>query len=174
MSDHQLAVLAFDSALKAQEFMTAVLRLQQDGKILVQDAVFVGKDEEGRTSVLETTDPGPGASAFSSGMWGMLFGALLAVPIAGLAVGAATGALAAKLIDTGVPDEFVQQVRESVAPGSTALALLVSHINREAVLAELERFKGATLLSSDLSQEAVDAVNQALSEAGPAATDEPA
>jgi uncharacterized membrane protein len=142
--------------------MTAVLRLQEDGKILVQDAVFVSKDAEGKTSVVETSDPTPGTAALGSGMWGLLFGALLAVPIAGLAIGAATGALTAKLIDTGVPDEFVKEVREVVAPGWTALALLVSHINREAVLAELERFHGARLISGNLSPEAVAAVSEAL------------
>ncbi|HNI33988.1 MAG TPA: DUF1269 domain-containing protein [Microthrixaceae bacterium] len=162
MPGQQLAVLSFDSSLKAQEFMTAVARLQEEGKILVQDAVFVTKEPGGRTTVVETTDPGPGSSALTAGAWGLLFGALLAVPIAGLAIGAGTGALMAKLVDTGVPDDFVQQIREQVKEGWTALALLVSHINRDAVLAELGRFQGAELISGDLSPEAVAAVQAAL------------
>jgi len=166
MSTQQLAVLSFESALKAQEFMTATLRLQQEGNILVQDAVFVSKNADGKTRVVETTDPTPGTSALTSGAWGLLFGALLAVPIAGLAVGAATGALMAKLIDTGVPDDFVAQVREQVKEGNTALALLVSHINRDAVIAELARFQGAELISGSLSEEGVAAVNAALAEGG--------
>jgi len=162
VSDQQLAVLAFDSALRAQEFMTAVLRLQQEGKILVQDAVFVSKDEAGNARVVETTDPTPASAALGAGTWGLLFGALLAVPVAGLVVGAASGALMAKLTDTGVPDDFVGEVRELVAPGRTALALLVSHIDRDAVLGELARFQGAELISGTLSPAAVEAVQAAL------------
>lgn len=91
MSEQQLAVFAFDSALKAQEFFTAALRLNQEGSLLVRDAVFVSKDEDGKARVTETTDPSPGRVA-SVGVWGLLFGAILAVPVAGLAIGAGTGA----------------------------------------------------------------------------------
>lgn len=162
MSEQQLAVFAFDSALKAQEFFTAALRLNQEGSLLVRDAVFVSKDEDGKARVTETTDPSPGRAALSSGVWGLLFGAILAVPVAGLAIGAGTGALMAKLIDTGVPDDFVQQLRETVQPSTTAVALLVSHVNQEAVNAELARFAGAKLISGTLGDDAIARVNEAL------------
>ena len=41
----------------------------------------------------------------------MLFGLIFFVPLLGLAVGAATGALAGSLTDVGIDDEFIKQVR---------------------------------------------------------------
>jgi len=162
VSDQQLAVFSFDSALKAQEFLTASVRLSQEGSLVLHDAVFVSKDDDGKARIVETLDPTPGRSALSSGAWGLLFGALLAVPVAGLAIGAASGALMAKLIDVGVPDDFVAKLRELVQPGRTALALLVSNVNSEAVAKELTRFEGAELISGTLSDDAVARVNEAL------------
>lgn len=158
-----MVVLGFDTRVAAQEALTAMARLQQEGKLLVRDAVFVTKDDKGRAHVEETTDPSPGRAALGGAFWGLLFGAILLVPIAGLAVGAGVSALTAKLIDRGLSDKFVKQLRESIQPGKTYLAVLVSHGNREAVLAELRRFAGiAELVDSSLPEEAVAQVNEAL------------
>ncbi len=162
MSEQQLAVLAFDNALKAQEFFTAALRLSQAGNLVISDAVFVSKDVDGTATVVETTDPGPGRSALTTGAWGLLIGAILAVPVAGLVIGATTGAITAAIVDTGVPDEFVNHVRQVIQPGKTAVALLVSHINAEAVQAELTRFAGAELITGTLAPDAVERVQAAL------------
>lgn len=158
-----MVVLGFHTRVAAQEALTAMARLQQEGKLLVRDAVFVTKDDKGRAHVEETTDPSPGRAALGGAFWGLLFGAILLVPIAGLAVGAGVSALTAKLLDTGLSDKFVKQLRESIQPGKTYLAVLVSHGNREAVLAELRRFAGiAELVDSSLPEEAVAQVKEAL------------
>jgi uncharacterized membrane protein len=164
MGDPQLAVFSFDSDLRAAEFLTAALRLQEEGKLRIEDAVFVHKSASGSTSVRETTDPSPGGAAISSGFWGLLFGAILGVPIAGMAVGATAGAVAAAAIDTGVPDDLVRQLREQITPGTTALALLTSTIDQDAVLAELKRFAGARLVTGTLSANAVEQVQAALAD----------
>jgi uncharacterized membrane protein len=97
----------------------------------------------------------------------LLFGAILLVPVAGVAIGAGSAALAAKLVDTGLSDKFVKQLRQSIEPGKTYLALLTSQGNREAVLTELKRFKGiAQLIDTTLPAEAVEHVKEAL-EASP-------
>lgn len=161
-----MVVLGFDTRIAAQEALTAMARLQQEGKLLVRDAVFVTKDDKGHAHVEETTDPSVGRAAMGGAFWGLLFGAILLVPIAGLAVGAGVSALSAKLIDTGLSDKFVKQLRESIQPGKTYLAVLVSHGNREAVLAELRRFAGiAELVDSSLPEEAVAQVKEALASA---------
>ncbi len=164
MPDSQnIVVLGFNNRVAAQEALTAMTRLQTEGKLMVRDAVFVTKDEKGHAHVEETTDPTPGRAALGGGFWGLLFGAILAVPIAGLAIGAGAAALSAKLIDKGLSDKFVKQLRQSVKPGKTYLAVLVSHGNRQAVLAELKRFSGmAEFVDSSLPEEAVSEVKEAL------------
>jgi uncharacterized membrane protein len=164
----KLLVIGFDDPLKANEFLLAVLRLRKNEMLQLHDAVFVRRDAEGRSSVQETQDISTGRGALGGGMWGLLIGTLLGGPIGGLIGGAATagsGALLAKLIDTGIKDEQIAALRETVPPGSTALALLVSHLSVADLQRELARFPGATLVESDLPDAAVIAVRHALAEA---------
>jgi len=161
----KLIVLGFDSPLKAQEALMAATRLMTEGEIMLHDAVFVSKDAHGETHVKETTDVTPGEAALDGAFWGLLFGTLLAGPvgaIVGGALTAGTGALMAQVIDTGVPDERVQELRRIVLPGTTALALLVSHVHVEALVKELHRFAGAQIVTTDLPDATVAAVREAL------------
>ncbi len=164
----KLIVLGFDSRLKAEEALLASTRLQTEGEIVLHDAVFVTKDEDGTTRVTETVDESPGDAALSGSFWGMLFGTILAGPVGmvvGGAVSAGTSALVAKLVDIGISDAAIKQLRETIAPGTTALALLISHIHEEKLVAELHRFAGATLVATDLPEAAVEAVKAALATA---------
>jgi uncharacterized membrane protein len=92
-------------------------------------------------------------------------------------VGAATaggGALYAKLVDHGIKDATVHELRTAVPPGRTALALLVSHLSITDLQLELARYPGAVLVESDLPPAVVAAVQEALNEANrPRFTDAP-
>lgn len=162
------AALSFPDGFRATEFATALARLESEGKILVRDAVFLVKDAEGKTYVRETTDLQVGSTAFGGALWSGLFGLLLGGPVGllvGGAVGAGAGALTAKAIDLGVPDETIEQLKEVLTPGTTTVAVLASHIDRDAVIAELERFDGARYVWGTLDPDAVDEVQRALGEA---------
>jgi uncharacterized membrane protein len=163
----RLVVLDFDSPLLAEEALLAMSRLSAEGKILLHDAVFVYRDTDGKARVRETTDPTPGRAALDGSIWGLLFGTILAGPVGALVggvVSAGTGALLAKIIDTGIPDAKVQAMREAIPPGSTALALLMSHVQPEALRDELRRFAGARLLETDLPDATVEALREALAQ----------
>ncbi len=159
-----LVVLGFDEALAAQEMLTALTRMTTEGTLVLRDAVFVTKNDKGKIRVVETTDPSPGSAAWGGAFWGLLFGIVLAVPIVGLAIGAGSAALMAKLIDTGSDDKFIKTLRESIEPGKTYLAVLVSHINREKALEEMSRYSGlAQVISTNMTADAESALNEALS-----------
>jgi uncharacterized membrane protein len=109
--------LSFDDPFRAQEFMTASMRLASQGTIELRDAVTIVKDGTGKTYVRETIDPQPGRSAMSGAAWAGLFGLLLGGPVgwlAGAAIGAGSGVVRAKMIDLGVPDEWVEWFRGAV------------------------------------------------------------
>jgi uncharacterized membrane protein len=164
----KLLVISFEDALRAQEFMLAVAGLQQRDEIEVHDAVIISRDPEGKSHVRETTDLTPGQAGLGAGVWGLLLGTLFGGPIGGLVVGAASaggGALFAKLVDTGVKDETIEQLRTTVPPGRTAVALLVSHVSVADLQRELTRFPNAELVETDLPDAAVAAVQNALQEA---------
>jgi uncharacterized membrane protein len=166
--DSKLLVISFEDGLRAQEFLLAVAGLQKREDIQLHDAVVISRDEDGKSHVRETTDVTPGHAGVGAGVWGLLLGTLFGGPIGGLVVGAASaggGALFAKLVDTGVKDETIQELRNTVPPGRTAVALLVSHVSVADLPRELTRFPNAELVETDLPEAAVAAVQNALQEA---------
>jgi len=149
-----LRVLAFDDPLRARELLLVCVRLQRDSKMGLTDAVFVHRDpDSGKVRVEETIDPTPGESAVQGGFWGLLIGTLVLGPLGGLAVGvvaAGGSALAGKLIDLGVPESFLDEVKRAIPAGATALVLQTAHLEPEAWSEELSRFSDARPLSMDL------------------------
>jgi uncharacterized membrane protein len=83
------------------------------------------------------------------------------VPIAGLAVGAASGAAIGALSNRGVEGKFVKEVTEQLKPGSSALFLVFRDLNPLAIRA-LEPYGGHlihTSLPSDLESRLRDALH---------------
>jgi uncharacterized membrane protein len=166
--DSKLLVISVDDPLKAQELLLSVVRLQKNDQLQLHDAVIVRRDDEGHSQVTETTDITPQRGAIGAGVWGLLLGTLFGGPIGGLIAGGAAaggGALFAKIVDTGIRDETVAELRTAVPAGRTALALLVSRLSVTDLQLELARFPGAQLVESDLPPAAVNAVQEALAEA---------
>lgn len=172
----KLVVIGFEDALRANEFLMAAARLQSKKQIHLHDAVMIVRDTDGKSHVRESGDITVGQGAMGSGIWGLLIGTLLGGPIGGLIAGAASaggGALLAKLIDLGIKDEKISELREAVPPGTTALALLVSHLSVADLQRELERFPGATLVDSNLPDAAVIAIRHALEDDAGRSVDRP-
>jgi len=160
-----LVGISFDDAFRAQEFLTAATRMAAQGHLILKDAVTVTKTVDGQTTVRETIDPQPKRSAVSGAMWTGLIGLLVAGPagwVAGLAVGAGAGAVAAKVVDLGIPDEWVSWFRQAVEPGRTTLALLVANLDHNALVNEVGRFSGAQLVYANLDDLTIDRIREAL------------
>jgi uncharacterized membrane protein len=101
----------------------------------------------------------------SGALWTGLFGLLLGGPvgwIAGAAVGAGAGAVTAKVVDIGISDEWVSWFREAVQPGTATIVLLVTKLDRDALVAEAARFTGAELVYANLDESTIDRIKQAL------------
>ena len=163
--DQTLVGLSFTDSFRATEFLTAAHGLAARGSLLLLDAVIVVKDADDKTQVVETTDPSPGKSAMSGAVWAGLFGLLLGGPVgwvAGAAVGAGAGAVAAKVVDTGVPDEWVAWFRDAVQPGTTTIVLLVAQLDRDALVEETARFPGAELVYANVDLDTMGRIREAL------------
>ena len=166
-----LVGVSFENTFRAQEFLVAASGLAAAGKLKLKDAVTVVKDDSGKTIVHETVDPTPLRSALSGAMWAGLFGLILGGPvgwIAGLAVGAGAGAVTAKVMDIGVPDEWVTWFRDAVQPGTATVALLVEDLDRDALVAEAARFTGAELVYANLDDATIERVRDAFGHHVPA------
>ena len=174
-----LVGISFDDNFRAQEFLTAATRLASQGHLILKDAVVVTKSLDGQVTVRETIDPSSKRSALSGALWTGLIGLLVGGPagwLAGAAVGAGAGAVAAKVVDLGIPDEWVNWFRQAAEPGRATVALLVANLDHNALVDETARFSGAQLIYANLDDITIDRIRSALGqlplEHEPAAADD--
>jgi uncharacterized membrane protein len=146
-----LIVLAFDTETGAQEMRETLARLQKQKIVTLEDAAVVVRKQDGKVKVKQAVSL-VGAGALGGAFWGLLIGLIFWMPWLGLAIGAASGALAGGLTDTGVDDEFIKEVGETIEPGHSALFLLVSQSTPDKLEAELKNFD-ATVIQTSLSEE---------------------
>jgi uncharacterized membrane protein len=157
--------VSFDRPVLAQQYLLAMGGLKESGALDLQDAVVVTKNDEGAVKVVETIDPTPGRAALNGAMWTSLLGLVLGGPvgwIAGLGIGAASGAVTAKIVDLGIPDEWVAWFRDAVEPGTSTVVILADHVHVPALAAEARRFAGAELLYTSMPDHAVEQLRDAL------------
>jgi uncharacterized membrane protein len=162
-----LVGISFTNSFRATEFLTAARGLAARQGFELKDAVVISKNEEGRTTVVETVDLQTGRTAMSGAMWAGLLGLVVGGPIgwaAGIAVGASIGAAAAKYVDIGIRDEWVEWFRVAGEPGTVIVALLVTNLDRNALVAEVSRFSGARLVYANLEDHTLDRLKEALNQ----------
>ena len=164
-TDQVLIGLSFDDHFRAQEFLTAMTRLSSKGKLQLRDAVIVSKDDHGDVRVHETVDPQAGRSALSGAAWTGLLGLLVGGPVgwlAGIGIGAGAGAITAKVVDLGVPDEWVEWFRQAVREGTTTVVILAEDLDVGALEIETRRFAGAELVHATLPAASIDQLRRTL------------
>ncbi|MEN9215412.1 MAG: DUF1269 domain-containing protein, partial [Gloeomargarita sp. DG_1_6_bins_138] len=132
----ELIAIAYDDMFKAEEVRLTLAKLQKEHLIELGDAAVVVKDTEGKVQLKQAVNL-TGMGAVSGGFWGMLIGTLFFMPLAGLAVGAATGAISGALTDIGVNDDFMRELAETMSPGTSALFILVRKFTPDKVLEEI-------------------------------------
>jgi uncharacterized membrane protein len=81
----------------------------------------------------------------------MFLGFLFLVPFLGAAI-AAMGVLSTSMINMGISDEFIDNVKKKVTPGTSALFLLTDDTVVEQIETELKDMK-PELVASNLSAE---------------------
>ena len=92
-----------------------------------------------------------GRGAAWGSLWGLLLGAIFAVPVLGLAVGGAAGALSKATEALGVTKEQMEAIREQVTEGTSALFVVTEQGNLDRLG---ERFRGVhmTLVQTNLTE----------------------
>jgi len=157
--------VSFNRQVLAQQYLLAMGGLKETGALQLQDAVIVNKSADGSVKVVETIDPTPGRAALNGAMWTSLLGLVLGGPvgwIAGLGIGAASGVVTAKIVDLGIPDEWVAWFRDVVEPGTSTVVILADHVYVPALAQEAKRFAGAELLYTSMPDHAYEQLRSAL------------
>jgi uncharacterized membrane protein len=116
-----LAVLKFPTAEGAEAMLAELQNLQKQQLITIQDGAILTWPVGAKKPKTKQLSNLTGAGAMSGAFWGMLFGLLFFIPFVGLAIGAAMGALAGHFAHYGIDDNFINQVRDKITVGTSAL-----------------------------------------------------
>jgi uncharacterized membrane protein len=157
MSD--LIVMSFNSVETAKSVREAVRRLQKQGLIALSDAAVISKDAEGKinvdSEVSHETKVGAGVGALLGAVLTFVF------PVAGILVGTAGGAAVGALVGNGVDRKFVEDVQNSLTPGSSAVFLVIRSGDAAALRGAIEPYEGTliqTTLDTSLEEQLRDAL----------------
>ena len=112
---------------KAGEVLNAFQQAAAEDALTLDAAAVIVKTKEGEIEVKDVGDVdskhGRVFGAITGAVIGLLGGPVGAV-IGGVA-GAATGGAAAKFIDSGVPDRMIEDIKNGLHPGSSAIIAYV-------------------------------------------------
>ena len=158
MSD--LVVIAFPDEAKAEEVRQKLLKMQKEYLLELGDAVIAVKDAHGNVKLnqlINTTKVGAVGGTF----WGALIGLIFLMPLAGAALGAASGALGGYLTDVGIDDKFMKETAAAIQPGTAALFVLARKVTADKVMEGLKG-EGGTILKTSLDHTKEAALQAAL------------
>jgi uncharacterized membrane protein len=158
-----LTVWRFPTPDGAEAALETLEKLQKQDLIKVDDGAIVSWPEGRKKPKTRQLHSLTGAGALGGAFWGFLFGLIFFVPLLGLAVGAGAGALGGSLADVGIDDEFIDDAREKITPGTSGLFILTSDAVQDRVV---EAFRGTDmeLLRTNLSAEEEARLREAFEE----------
>ena len=158
MSD--LVAIAFPSEAKAEEVRQKLLDMQKDYLIELGDAVVAVKQPNGSVKLNQLFHP-TATGAVSGTFWGTLIGLIFLMPLAGAALGAASGTLGGYLTDVGIDDKWMKATAAAIQPGTAALFVLVRKVTADKVLEGLKG-EGGTVMKTSLDHTKEAALQAAL------------
>lgn len=151
-----LIVVGFSNAADAFQMRAALVQMQAQYLIEMEDVVVVTRDEKGAVQLHQAMNL-TAAGAVSGAFWGSLIGLLFLNPLLGAAVGAGSGALSGKLADIGINDEFMKDLGATLTSGTAALFVLVRKATPDKVLEGLKPFAGkGRVLQTSLTKDKED------------------
>lgn len=131
-----LLVLAFDTESGAREMINQVQARQRQQLLIVSDAALVIRQMDDKVKVKQVNSL-VGSGAWGGAFWGLLVGLLLGQSLPSSAL--------RDVSDYGLDKRFVNQIRLTVKPGTSALFLMISHVLKDEVLAELAEYPAQQL-----------------------------
>ena len=157
-----LVAVVFNDESTAFEMRGALVRMQKQYLLEMEDAVVVTRDPDGKTKLHQAVSLTT-AGAVSGGFWGMLIGLLFLNPLLGAALGAGAGALSGRFQDLGLDDNMMKSVGESLKPGTSALFVLIRKATADKVIEGLKPFAGkGKVFQSSLTKDDEKALREAL------------
>jgi uncharacterized membrane protein len=159
---NKIIVLGFNHLYGAESMLEHIENFEKQGLIALEDAVIASRDVGTGVEIMQARPKVGKASLKGSGV-GLLAGLLLGGPLLGVAAGAGIGSIAGSIKDYGLDDHFVEEITESLKPGSSALFLLVKEAQTEEFQDKLAQYE-ARVLTTNLPPEGEKALRAMLGE----------
>ncbi len=147
-----LTVWRYDTAFGADAGEVRLKDLEEHDRVVVHDAVVISWLPGTTTPRVRPMHHRTAGAAGKGGVLGGILGMLVLAPAAGAAAGAALGTLTQRLRGTGIDEAFLEQVQQALEPGTSALVLLTSHADPDAVRQFAQR-GDVRLIQADLDPE---------------------
>lgn len=149
-----LTVFKFDTADGAERAWEVWQDLEKRHLVETSDGAIVSWPVGARHPKTKQLYP---LGAMDQTFWGTLFGMIFFIPLIGPAVRrvmeVAMGPLQGVFHDYGINDDFINEVREKVREGTSAVFLLATSMSTEKVGAEFQALPKHELMTSNLSTE---------------------
>lgn len=134
-----LTVWLYDSAMGAAAGEVRLKAMQRRGAVTVLDALTITWMPGTHTPRVGHLRHRTSAMAAKSSVLGTFVGLLVLAPTADSTTGAGVGALAQRLRGTGIDRQFLSELKDRLGPGSSALLVLSSDTDLDAVRPVIER-----------------------------------
>jgi uncharacterized membrane protein len=147
-----VTVWKFDTPHGADDALAKLDKLHHELVIELHDAAVVSWEPGHNKPKTRQLRSSTGVGALGGAFWGLFLGLVFFVPLLGIAIGAAGGAIYGSLREAGISDAFMGDVREKVTPGTSALFVHSSDEVVDQVAAEF-RDTSAELVRTNLTDE---------------------
>jgi uncharacterized membrane protein len=156
----QLVAIAYADVSTAILAMEELEGCERDLVIRRDEMAAIVRDEEAVFTTVSNaviTSEQPTWAMF----WGTLFATLFYVPFLGMTFGSDLAPIIDEVRRSGPDPMFEDRIREAVAPGTSALFVLVEKVEPDTVVEALEGY-GGTVLQAEISPEAEEMLQRTL------------
>jgi uncharacterized membrane protein len=157
-----LVAIAYPDGETAEKVRGELVAMAKEHLVTLEDAVVIEHQTDGKIKLRQAMSL-TGAGALGGAAWGGLIGLLFLAPLFGMAIGAASGAVAGKVSDTGVNDDFMKNLGANLPAGGAALVFLGRAGAPEKVLERIKPY-GGEVIQSSLDTEQEERLRSALGE----------
>jgi uncharacterized membrane protein len=162
IGDLNLWALGYDDPTRAKEVRAEILRFENIHGLHVIDAIAVTRLQDGSFTLQRDDAPTTTTGILGFGFLGLLIGLVVLEPLAGAAIAATLGGFSVVSAGRiGIDDGFLNEVKELIKPGTSALFLLTKTDNPEGVLYHI-RGLGGTVLKTNVHADLAQQVQEAL------------
>lgn len=142
-----MVVLAFDSIDGADNVKNKLLELNAQFLLKLDQVTEVIRKPDGQVKIKEEPKL-TGVAALGGAFWGLLIGLIFFVPVVGLAVGAASGAITGHFAKYGISKDFMKQIDDAIQPGQSGLFILAEDTKADRVVPMLIQYHPKVLRTS--------------------------